>query len=298
MKSAITLILIVFYGTQCLSFPRYSFNKNRVNYVPIDQSPRMDIPLVYNRKVQKWIKFKTTRGKRGFQIWLERSHRYLPRMKSILREYNLPDDLAYISLIESGLSAHAVSTAQAVGYWQFISATGQRYGLKKTWWLDERRDFYKSTKAAANYLRDLYKIFGSWYLTAAAYNMGETRLKRLIRKYGTTNFWSLAKQPDFPKETRAYIPKLIATILIAKNPKLYGFTNIEPMEPYAYEPYFAPGGTDLHGLASYIGFTAEHLRRLNPGLVKGFIPKIEKGYWIRIPKGHLNNVSRYIKTQI
>ena len=158
----------------------------------------------------------------------------------------MPLDLAYIAIIESGLAPKARSHASAVGYWQFIKPTAERYGLKVNWWVDERMDFYRSTDAATNYLNDLYGMFGSWYLAASAYNMGETRLKRLIKKHKTKNFWILSKKKGFPKETREYVPKLIATVLIAKAPKLYGFKNIKPMRPYAYEVFHVPGGTDLY----------------------------------------------------
>ncbi|MEZ4872890.1 MAG: lytic transglycosylase domain-containing protein [Bdellovibrionales bacterium] len=163
------------------------------------QNPYYDIPVTYNQKIQKWVQEFQGKRRRGFQTWLSRSHRYLPKMKRIMQAKGLPTDLAYIALIESGLTAHATSHAQAVGYWQFIAATGKRYGLKHNWWLDERRDFYKSTEAAAEYLADLYKIFGSWYLTAAAYNMGETRLKRPgLKSTKLKIFGCFHRSPTFP----------------------------------------------------------------------------------------------------
>tara|TARA_B100000749_G_scaffold279661_1_gene273057 strand:- start:43007 stop:43975 length:969 start_codon:yes stop_codon:yes gene_type:complete len=274
------------------STPSYS----RFQAAPsVHQNPYYDIPVTYNHKIRKWVQEFQSKRRRGFQMWLSRSHRYLPKMRRIMKAKGLPLDLSYIALIESGLTANAISSAKAVGYWQFMLATGKRYGLKHNWWLDERRDFYKSTEAAAEYLADLYKMFGSWYLTAAAYNMGENRLKRLIKKYNTKNFWKLSEQKDFPKETREYIPKLIATVLIAKVPQLYGFKNVKRMKPYEYEYFFAPGGTDLVNLATFMGFTRKHIQRLNPSLIRGFIPSQEKGYWIRIPKGHLLNASAFIR---
>lgn len=267
-------------------------------YSPVDQRPFFDIPVTYNDKVKYWIKYFQGPGRKWFHKWLERSHAYLPLMKSTLASRNLPQDLAYVAMIESGFSPHAVSTASAVGYWQFIKSTAKRYDLEVTWWLDERRDHQKSTVAAARYLGDLYKLFGSWYLTAAAYNMGEGRTGRLIKKYGTKNFWVLSQKRDFPKETREYIPKLLAAVLISKAPKLYGFTNIEPKDPYSFDYFHVPGGTDLMNLAKYLNIDHEKLNRLNPELLKSFVPSFIKSHRIRIPKGSSAKVSTYLRAQL
>src|SRR5262249_43899319 len=158
-------------------------------FTPVDTSPYFDIPITYNTKVKWWINYFQTTGRRWFRTWLERSNAYLPQMQKTLAQKGLPQDLAYVAMIESGFSPHAISTAEAVGYWQFITPTANRYGLKTTWWLDERRDFNKSTGAAARYLGDLFRQFGSWYLTASAYNMGEGRMQRLVNRYNTKNYW-------------------------------------------------------------------------------------------------------------
>ena len=216
-------------------------------------------------------------------------------MQRTLKKKGLPQDLFYIAMIESGLSPRATSHAQAVGYWQFIRPTAHRYGLRVNWWLDERRDFSKSTLAAASYLGDLYKMFGSWYLTTAAYNMGEGRLKRLIKKHKTSNFWQLASKRDFPRETREHIPKIIAAMVIAKAPKLYGFKMINPMEPHLYEFFHVPGGTDLILLARFLGVNKTTLSKLNPELTKGFIPKFIDQHRIRVPKGYTGKVSEFLR---
>lgn len=267
-------------------------------YNPIDQQPFFDIPVTYNKEVQKWIRFYQNEGRSWFKNRLERSHKYLPVMKEALGERGLPQDLAYIAMIESGFSAHAVSTADAVGYWQFIEPTARRYNLKVSWWIDERRDFIKSTRAAASYLGDLYKMFNSWYLTASAYNMGENRLKRLIRKHQTQDFWELSIKSDFPEETKNYIPKMLASILISKAPRLYGFKDLNPLSPYQYEYMSVPGGTDLYSLANYIGVTKKKLKSLNPELKMGFIPGFINSHRIRIPKGYQTKVSQFIRTQL
>ncbi|MCB0407933.1 MAG: lytic transglycosylase domain-containing protein, partial [Bdellovibrionales bacterium] len=266
-------------------------------FTPVDQKPFFDIPVTYNAQVRTWIRFFQGSGKSGYKKWLERSHRYLPHMQTILEKRSMPKDLAYIAMIESGFSAHAVSTADAVGYWQFIKSTANRYGLQTKWWIDERRDFNKSTQAACSYLSDLYKMFGSWYLTASAYNMGENRLKRLIEKYKTENYWILSKKHDFPAETRDYIPKMIAAMLIAKAPKLYGFNNIAPEPPHSYEYFFVPGGTDLYILADKLGVNRKDLQKLNPELVKGFVPGFVKNHKIRIPPGFTTKVSSLIRNK-
>ncbi len=267
-------------------------------FSPVDSRPFFDIPVTYNSKVKTWIKYFQGRGSKWFGRWLERSARYLPMMQTVLKERGLPQDLAYIAMIESGFSAHATSHAAAVGYWQFIGTTADRYGLQVNWWIDERRDFSKSTHAASRYLGDLYKMFGSWYLTAAAYNMGEGRLSRLIKKHNSTNFWVLSKKPDFPSETRDYIPKLISAMLIAKAPKLYGFHDLKPLEPHNYEYFIVPGGTDLHNLAKFLETDQEALMLLNPELLKGIIPSTVKQHRIRIPNGWNAQVAKYIRATL
>lgn len=270
----------------------------KLAFTPIGESPYFDIPVTYNSEVKKWIKHFQGPGRKWYGIWLKRSHRYLPLMKKALSDKGLPQDLAYVAMIESGFSAKAVSSANAVGYWQFIAATGKRYGLKKDWWIDERKDFYKSTIAASSYLADLYKMFNSWYLSASAYNMGEGRVKRLVKKYKTKNFWVLSRKKEFPNETKNYIPKLIAALMIAKMPEIYGFKVDDKLKPYEYEQFYAPGGTDLVNLAKFLRVNKASLLKMNPALLSGFIPKTEKGYWIRIPKGSLVKVSQYMETQL
>lgn len=264
-------------------------------YTPVDKRPSFDIPVTYNQQVKKWMHYFQNNGKKWFQRWLDRSHRYLPNMQKVLRQKNLPQDLAYIAMIESGFSPHAVSTASAVGYWQFIRPTANRYGLKTDWWIDERRDFHKSTDAASKYLGDLYKMFNSWYLTASAYNMGETRMRRLIKRHKTKNFWHLSKKKDFPKETREYIPKMLAAMLIAKSPETYGFNSHNKKKPYRYEYFFVPGGTDLILLAEALNLPHVEIKKLNPDILRGYIPKYVKNHRIRIPKGYTLKVASLIK---
>ncbi len=261
-----------------------------------DEAPLIfDFPVTYNSLVQHWIQFFQGPGQRWYKTWLERSSRYLPSIQKILAKDGLPLDLAYIAMIESGYSAHAESSASAVGPWQFIQPTGHRYGLTVNWWLDERRDFEKSTVAAAQYLADLYKMFGSWYLVAAGYNTGENRIRRLLRRHKTADYWDLVRLKVIPKETQDYVPKLIAAMLIAKAPGLYGFRELDFHEPDDFHYFYAPGGTDLVNLARYLGIDAKALRRLNPELVVGLVPRQVKSHRIRIPQGFSLQVANYVR---
>ncbi len=257
-----------------------------------------DIPVTYNSSVRKWIKYFQTTGRLTFRKWLERSSRYLPNIQGELAQAGLPQDLSYLAMIESGFSPNAESTASAVGIWQFMAPTGNHYGLHTTWWLDERRDYYKSTQAAIWYMTDLYKIFGSWYLVAASYNMGEARVKKLIEHYHTNNFWTLADMGLLSDETKNYVPKVLAAMLIAKAPGLYGFRDIEYHLPESFEYFHIPGGTDLEKLAAHLGVSSKHLRELNPELIHGYVPRGVADHLIRIPKGSMLAVSDFVKMRI
>ena len=282
--------------TVLLSFAFSSYGSPTTTATTLGSRPlSFDIPVTYNSKVKWWIQNFQGGGRRWFKTWLERSNAYLPHMQSLMAKDGMPQDLAYISMIESGFSAHATSNMDAVGYWQFIGPTANRYGLTTSWWLDERRDFLKSTQAASKYLSDLYRVFKNWYLTASAYNMGESRLKRLIEKYQTQDFWVLSKMEGFPQETREYIPKLLATVLISKSPKLYGFSDLNMKEPYRYEYFQIPGGVDLYDLAQSIGVEPDVLLKLNPELLKGFIPASVRSHRIRIPPGRTASVSKFVR---
>ncbi len=250
------------------------------------QSPLIfDLPVTYNYQVSYWVNHFQTNGQRWFREWLERASRYLPFIQDELRKANLPTDLAYMVMIESGFSAHATSVANAVGPWQFIEATGTRYGLTKNWWLDERKDVRKATLAAIRYIKDLHKEFKSWYLVAAAYNMGENGLRRMINRHGTSDYWVLVRKKAIPKETQQYVPKILAAMLISKAPSLYGFRDLERREPLQYDVLQAPGGTDLDRLADKIGVTRKSLRDLNAELLLGYIPKSIASHPIRVPRG-------------
>ncbi len=259
------------------------------------QSPLIfDLPVTYNHKVSFWVNHFQTRGQKWFRQWLERASRYLPFIQEELRKSNLPTDLAFMVMIESGFSSYATSSAAAVGPWQFIQTTGTRYGLDKNYWLDERKDLRKATQAAVRYIRDLRKEFSSWYLVAAAYNMGENGLRRMIKKHKTSDYWALVRKNAIPKETQEYVPKILAAMLISKAPSLYGFRALETHEPLQYDIIAAPGGTDIDQLADRIGVTRKSLRDLNAELLMGYIPKSVSHHYIRVPKGSGKVVSNFL----
>ncbi len=254
-----------------------------------------DLPITYNGSVKEWIHFYQTRGRKDFSRWLERSQKYLPHIQTVFRQEGLPNDLAYVAMVESGFSPFAISPADAVGYWQFIESTAQRFGLTVNWWLDERRDIVKSTRAAALYLKKLHDMFDSWYLAIAAYNTGENRIKRLVAKHQTKNFWVLAEREGLFAETKNYIPKILATVLISKAPPLYGFRDLKYQKPTQFDYFWAPGGLSLTKLAADTGISEKELSYLNPELIRKYVPENVSGHRIRIPKNSLQKVSQYVR---
>ncbi len=275
------------------------FQSEKIVLADSDESPLVfDIPISYNKEVRKWVTYFQTKGQKWFGTWLERSHNVLPQIQLTFQREGLPRDLAYMAMIESGFSSHAVSGAFAVGPWQFIKPTAERYGLKINWWIDERKDFDKSTKAAAKYIKQLYSMFGSWYLVAAAYNTGETRVKKTIGKYKTKNFWELVDKGAFVEETQNYIPKLLAATLISKAPSLYGFRNIRYIDPPQYDVFPIAGGMRLNDIADALGVTHEYMKQLNPELLAGYIPNNVSYHRIRIPKGALDKMSQHMRRHL
>lgn len=256
-----------------------------------------DLPVTYNDRVSYWIKNFQGPGKAWFADWLERATRYMPSIQQALKKNNLPQDLAFMVMIESGFNPQAVSSAAAVGPWQFIEATGNRYGLKTNYWIDERRDLRKSTHAAIKYISDLYKEFGSWYLVAASYNMGENGLRRQIKKHNSYDFWELSRRKALPKETIDYVPKIIAAMMISKAPGLYGFNNLAQLDPLDYEILYAPGGTNIRSLADSLSLTQKSLLDLNAELIQGKIPTTIAYHPIRVPRGAGSLAIKVLKRQ-
>lgn len=252
--------------------------------------PEFDFPVAENDKVRYYVDYFTGRARGTFRLWLERSGRYLPMMREIFAEAGLPRDLTYLAMVESGFNNKAYSWAHAVGPWQFIESTGRRYGLNNGWWHDERRDPEKATRAAASYLADLYKIFdGDWYLAVASYNAGPGKLRQAIKRYETRDFWELCRGDYLQNETKNYLPKLLAVLLIAKDPEAYGFTDLVYQAPLEYDIAELPGSTDLEVVARLAGSDYETIKRLNPELKRWSTPPGEKHYQIRLPAGSLDS---------
>ncbi len=256
------------------------------------------LPSSQNPKVLKWIKIFQKNDQNYFNHWLVKSKKKLPKIKQVLKKQGLPTDLAYLPIIESGLNAKAVSHANAVGYWQFMEPTARQYGLKINWWLDERRDLIKSSWAAGKYLRTLYSMFNDWPLALSAYNMGENRLKKLIKLHKTTDFWILSQKKDFPKETKDYVPKFLAAALIAKNPEHYGFHITKTLPPFSYTYQFVPGGTDLLHISNKLKISSKTMKELNPELKRAFIPEEVTSHRIRVPKDFRKKVAMYFSKEI
>jgi hypothetical protein len=196
-----------------------------------EESVKFDVPVQVNKEVRAYLVYFSKDRKEVIRRQLARSQHYLPMIKIIFQEYGLPEDLAYLAMVESGFNPKAYSPAGACGLWQFIKPTGLRYGLVIDNYVDERLDPEKSTRAAAKYLLDLYKRFGSWYLAAASYNCGEGRVQQELRKSNNQNFWDLSANKRLPNETRNYVPQMIAAIIIAKNPEKFGFNSLPAHQP-------------------------------------------------------------------
>jgi membrane-bound lytic murein transglycosylase D len=251
------------------------------------------LPVVSNDRVEAFIKLLQGPQRQWMERALRRSGRYSDSMRQILREEGLPDDLICLALIESGFNPYAYSRARAMGIWQFIPATGRRYGLVINWWIDERRDLEKSTLAAAHYLKNLHGLFEDWYLAAAAYNAGEGKLLRAIRKYDSTCFWDLSRHRYLRRETKNYVPKFLAALTIAKDPERYGFGHVRPEAPLLYETVPVPDATDLAVVAKGCGKSLSLLNKLNPQLRRGCTPPDYPDYEVKIPLGTKDSFLAY-----
>jgi len=236
-------------------------------------------------RIDKFIRYFQNKGRSRFEIWLSRSGKYSDMMRGILAKYGLPGDLVYLALIESGFSPKAYSVARAAGPWQFITGTAHRYGLRVDWWADERRDYEKSTHAAASYLKDLYGMFESWPLAAAAYNAGEGKIQRAVARYKSDDISELIRHRYLARETKDYVPKMLAALTIAKDPDKYGFGDVRYEEPLEFDKVVIPGGTDLAALGEIIGVPPDSLREWNPELKRFCTPPNTETYEIRLPKG-------------
>jgi len=251
-----------------------------------------DFPITMNRQVEYYLDFFQNKNRKSFARWLSRSTAYLPFIKKHLKEAGLPQDLAYLAMIESGFSQTARSRARAVGMWQFIRGTARSYGLKVDSYVDERRDPVKATEAAVEYLSDLYEEFGSWYLAVAGYNAGEGKIRRAVKKHESTNFWVMAQGRYLKLETKRYVPKLIAAIIIAKNPEQYGFSDVAYMAPLVYDTIETPRWTALKAVALACDVDVKVLQGFNRELLKSFTPPDSPAYLLKLPVGKKEMVEK------
>jgi len=240
------------------------------------------ITVVRNERVEKWLRYFQGKGRSEMARWLSRSGRYRPMIEQILAEEGLPDELFYLAMIESGLNPNAYSSAHAAGMWQFIGSRARMYGLRVDWWVDERRDPEKSTRAACAYLKDLYGMFGSWELALAGYNSGEGRVSRARkRRPSCRDFWCL----DLPRETENFVPKFMAAALIGSDPEAYGFSPAAPQFPFEYDTIAVTEATDLAVIADAAGVSCEEIRRLNPAIRRWCTPPSDRAVEVHVPAG-------------
>lgn len=243
-----------------------------------------NVPMAMTSRVSSYIKYFTERVPDTTQNWLNRANKYMYLVQDIFVKEGLPTDLVALGLTESGYNTHAISIAGAVGMWQFIPSTGRLYGMENNFWQDERRDFEKSTHAAAKYLKNLHNSFDDWYLALAAYNAGPGKIARATKKHATRDFFTISQNRYTLKlETRDYVPKFLALLIIYKNYLKYGFT--APTEkPLIFDKVGLPGQTNLYWLAKNLDIEPEVLFELNPAMKLPITPPVA-GYTLRVPYG-------------
>ncbi|NIP78389.1 MAG: transglycosylase SLT domain-containing protein [Gemmatimonadetes bacterium] len=247
-----------------------------------------DLPSDRNERVDFFIDFLKGERFEDMKEWLERIGKYGPMIREELSARDMPQDLLFLAIIESGLDPNAYSPADAAGIWQFIEPTGERYGLEVSEYVDERRDPVKATAAALTYLEELHDRFDSWFLAAASYNTGENRVGRIMEEVtgsergSDENYWDISDR--LPRETRDYVPLMIAAGHIAKDPGAHGFPELEFQDPLRFDVVSVPAGTPLSEVAEAAGASEEEVRDLNPHLVRGQTPP-DREWDVRIPEG-------------
>lgn len=264
--------------------PKGTLEHDPLHLSAIDLS-EFDIPMVVNDAVIKWMEYFTGSGRKHYARYLSRSTKYQPMMKAKLRAAGLPEDLVYLSLIESGYNPHAYSSAAAAGLWQFIPSTGKMYDLRIDQWVDERRDPEKATDAAIRLLSDLHNQYDDWYLAWAAYNAGPGRINRALKTWGRIDFWTMVQKGSFRPETDNYVPKLLAAAIIGKHPERYGFTGIDYQEPDRIQAVEVGPGLGLDVLARTAGISNEEFQRINPHLRRWALPPSPAKQTVYIPAG-------------
>jgi len=249
-----------------------------------------DVPIPLNDKVLRYVDLFQGRLRDFLAEGLQRGSKYLPMIQNVFRAEGLPLDLAYVPLVESAFKTNALSRAKARGMWQFMRATALENGLKQDWYIDERSDPEKATVAAAKYLQTLADIFGGdWHLALASYNGGPGRVQRAMKGTATADFWSLAARSRLPRETREYVPMILAAIVIARNPVQYGF-DLQPESQATYEKVSLSSAVDLRRVAEWTGASIDDIQALNPELRRWTTPLRYPGYELKVPAGTAESV--------
>lgn len=246
------------------------------------QRMQRSIPLQYNSIVHSFVDYFIYKKPSFTKKMLERKNFYFPIFEKYLAKYNMPDELKYLAMLESGLNPKAISHAKAVGLWQFMKPTGRDFGLKVDEYVDDRMDIEKSTEAACKYFRQLYNIFGDWELVLASYNTGPGNLRRAIRRAGNvTNYWQL--HPYLHRDTRAYVPQFTAIMYMMNHADEYGIFPEEIMEPIMVEKIYIDGFLDLETFSNASGISIDEIQRHNPSILKGVLPAHSRSFELKIP---------------
>jgi len=248
------------------------------------KNTQSDLPLMINDYVAGYINYFSSRGRGVFERALVRSGRYREMIQRIFKEQGVPQDLIYLAQAESGFHPLALSRARARGMWQFMSSRGVGYGLRRSWWVDDRQDPEKSTRAAARHLKDLYSQFGDWYLAMAAYNSGPGNVQQAVRRTGFADFWELYKRDVLPKETKNYVPIILAMTIMSKNPGQYGLDSVRPDPAEEYDAVRVNYPVDLRLVAECIDAPVEEVVELNPSLLRRTTPK-DQSFDLHLPPG-------------
>jgi len=243
-----------------------------------------DLPLMMTDQVAGYINYFSTRGRGTLENALARGGRYREMIQGILKEEGVPQDLIYLAQAESGFHPLALSRAGARGMWQFMASRAKGYGLERDWWVDDRQDPEKSTRAAAHHLRDLYNEFGDWYLAMAAYNSGPGTVQNAVKRTGYADFWELYRRNVLPKETRNYVPIILAVTIMAKNPEQYGLEEVVPEQAVPYDTVKIDYPVDLRLVAECVDASASTLQDLNPSLLRLTTPKNQQ-FELHLPAG-------------
>ena len=259
-----------------------------------DNVSEYNVPIVLDPSVQGHIRFFNVAIRNRFEQWLIRLSHYRPLVDSIFSEFQLPSDLIYLSLVESGFNPHAYSRARAAGPWQFMKGTAKVYGLRVDSYVDERRDPVKSTVAAARYLRDLYDLFGTWPLAMAAYNAGEGKVMRALHTAQAESFSDIAKTRLIRRETKEYVPRFMAATIIAKNPDRYGFPQND-VRPHQFEEVVVRRPIHFKAIANVTGISYQDLKVLNPELRRDATPPDDPEYHLKVPVGTREKVEQLLE---